>query len=220
MTVSARVQIEHPDLGLAQTIQSVPDAEIGVIPDAGTDPKHDGYFFWIDAPEFESVEAALEADHTVAEFSRISTAGERKVYRITYSEDTKLVSPVILRVGGLMLETQSTSRGWEIHLQLPDHGTLDQLAEYAAAEDITVTVLEIQQVAADTERKSFDLTEPQIEALVSAYEHGYYDEPRNTSLEELGNMLGVGKSSVSGRIRRGSEQLIEQTLCEKPPEKR
>jgi predicted DNA binding protein len=63
-------------------------------------------------------------------------------------------------------------------------------------------------------RAGLDLTESQITALVSAYEHGYYDEPRQTDLAELGSVLSISETAVSGRLRRASGRLIAETLID------
>jgi hypothetical protein len=56
------------------------------------------------------------------------------------------------------------------------------------------------------------LTDRQREALRTAYELGYFDIPRRTSLEEIGEELDVSSSSVSERLRRAQTQLIEETV--------
>ena len=218
MTISTTVYVAHPDLGLVPTIRSVDDIEIGVVPDAGTDPEHNVYFFWVEAPDFDVVEAALAADHTVDEHTVVSETPDRRTYRITYSDRATLISPVITEMDGLMLDSRSHSDGWVVELRLPDHNTLYRLGERADEMDIQFNVLEIHQDDPDAATSEFALTEPQIEALVSAYEHGYYDEPRETSLEELGSILGISRTAVSGRLKRASSRLIEERLDYDDPE--
>jgi predicted DNA binding protein len=56
------------------------------------------------------------------------------------------------------------------------------------------------------------LTETQREALVLAHERGYYDSPRETSLEEIADELGITQQSLSSRLRRGYRRLVGETL--------
>lgn len=213
MTVSTTVYVTHPELGLVPTIRSLDDVDIGVVPDAGTDPEHNVYFFWVEATDFDAVEAALASDETVAEYAMVSETPGRRTYRITYSDRATLISPMITEMDGLMLDSQSHDDGWVVELQLPDHNTLYRLGERADEGDIRFDVLEIHQSEPDDADSEFALTEPQIEALVSAYEHGYYDEPRETTLEELGAVLGISRTAVSGRLKRASSRLIEERLA-------
>ena len=211
MTISTRVYVEHPDIGLTPTIKSLHDAEIGVVPDAATAPNQNVYCFWIQASDFEAVDAALAADHTVAEFTRVWGDSTQQTYRIEYSDESKLISSAIVERGGLMLESKSESNGWLVRLQFPDHTTLYDLYEYATDGGITFEVLEIHQRESENDHTG-GLTESQTEALVAAYEHGYYDEPRNTSLEELGEVLDISPTAVSGRLMRASARLVEASL--------
>lgn len=214
MTISTKVYVEHPDLALAPTIRSVDGVEIGVIPDAGTDPEHSMYSFWVEAEDFDAVEAAFDDDHTVTDYTFVSETSNRRTYRLAYSERAILVSSPIVEMDGLMLDSRSHRSGWLLTLQLPDNSTLESLHKRANEEGIQVDVTEIHQTVPDDGKPELPLTEAQIEALVSAYEHGYYDEPRETSLEELGSIMGISRTAVSGRLKRASSRLIEARLGE------
>jgi len=218
MVITTEVYVEHPDLALADTIRSVPDLEVGVVSDAGTDPEHDAYFFWVEAPDFDAVEDALASDHTVDEFASIVEAPGRRTYRVEYSEDVTLVSPVLTEVGGLTLESRSHADGWLLRLQLEGHETLYALNEHATEQDIRLDILELHQRDDPDDRREFGLTDSQVEALVAAYVHGYYDEPRETSLAGLSERLGISETAVSGRLRRGSARLVEAVLIDEEPD--
>ncbi|ELY51649.1 helix-turn-helix domain-containing protein [Natronolimnohabitans innermongolicus] len=55
------------------------------------------------------------------------------------------------------------------------------------------------------------LTDRQREALRIAYEMGYFEIPRRTSLEAVATELEISASSASERLRRAQTQLIEET---------
>ncbi|MBZ6497035.1 helix-turn-helix domain-containing protein [Natrinema longum] len=57
------------------------------------------------------------------------------------------------------------------------------------------------------------LTDRQHEALRTAYERGYFDIPRQASLEDVAAELDISPSSVSERLRRAQTQLIEETVA-------
>jgi predicted DNA binding protein len=62
--------------------------------------------------------------------------------------------------------------------------------------------------------EGFELTDTQREALVLAYERGYFDSPRESSLEAVAEELGITQQSLSSRLRRGHRRLIENTLID------
>lgn len=57
------------------------------------------------------------------------------------------------------------------------------------------------------------LTDRQYEALRIAYELGYFDIPRQASLEDVAAELDISPSSVSERLRRAQTQIIEETVA-------
>jgi predicted DNA binding protein len=212
VVISLQVYVEHPDLALTPAIGSLSDVDLGVVSDAGTDPDHDVYFFWVEAADFEAVERAFDADPTVADYHSVIEAEGQRTYGIEYADDATLLSPVITDMGGIILESQSHSTGWLLAIHLPDHEVLNQLNEYLAAEDYRYEVFEIQHVDRIDDQTDFGLTKEQIEAMVCAYVHGYYDQPRQISLAELGSVLDISETAVSGRLRRGSARLAEAVL--------
>jgi predicted DNA binding protein len=216
MVISTRIYVEHPDLALSHTIRTCRDITIGVVSDAGTDPQHDVYVFWVEAADFEAVEAVLAEDHTVAAFGAIVETADRRTYQIEYSDDALLVSPLVAEVGGLVRNTESRSEGWELELELEDHESLYRLHQLARGRDVRLDVLDVLQTEEGEggDRSEFGLTEAQVEALVCAYVHGFYDEPREISLEGLADILDVSPTAVSGRLRRGSTRLVEEILID------
>ena len=54
------------------------------------------------------------------------------------------------------------------------------------------------------------LTPTQRETLRLAYERGYYEIPRGTSLMELASDLGVSDQACSERLRRGIQRILDE----------
>lgn len=214
MTLSTRLYVDHPDLALAHTIRSLPNVTVGVLSDAGTDPDHDGHMFWIEASDFDAVDGALSDDPTVAEFSTVTEGIGQRTYRIVYSDDATLLTPTILDTGGLTQEARSHANGWILRLQLPDHETLVALNDFAEAHGIHLEILDLQQDPGITNESNYGLTDRQIEALVAAYAYGYYDDPRDTTMEELASILDISNTAASGRLRRGAARLVEELLVD------
>lgn len=206
--------VEHDKIALAPTIRSLPDANISVVSEAGTDPVHQVYFYRFEAVDFEEIESVLDDDVTVADYTPIVETGNRRTYRIEYSDDTKLVTPIVSEVGGLTLSSERHANGWVLDLQLRDRDGLYELSESADEEGIHLEVLGIQETEGTYDREDFGLTESQREALLAGFVNGYYDDPRETSLVDLAELLDISPTALSGRLRRGSARLIEQVLIE------
>jgi predicted DNA binding protein len=216
MTLIAIVRIEHPDLALTHTIKRTSGVSIQVVPDSGTDPDTGKFFFHVETVggDFGTFERALAADGTVAEYDLVAEADETRIYRIRHTESTKLLTPKTTEVGGLMREADSASGGWEVRIQLPDREALATLWEFCEDEGISFEIVQLYEQNGIDADGGGRLTDAQREALVTAYEWGYFEEPRGTTHEELAGELGISATAVGGRIRRGMARLIEATMVD------
>ncbi|QLC35382.1 helix-turn-helix domain-containing protein (plasmid) [Halarchaeum sp. CBA1220] len=214
MSLIAVAAVAHSDLALTPTIRAGVADEIRVVSQSGTDPETGLFFFLVTGTDGERFEDALRADHTVRDWTRVSADADTVVYRIAHADGTILLSPMVARLGGLMLEAWSTEQGWAVRLQFPDREVLSELWEYCEAEDITFELRRVFRQEGWTDREPSGLTDAQHEALVTAYECGYFEEPREATLADLAEILGRSTTAVSGRLRRGIGTLVASTLVE------
>lgn len=212
--LSTTVFVEHRDLALVPTVRSLADTDIGVVSDAGTDPHRGVHFFWVETPDWAAFERALDADHTAESYAEVTRSDDRRTYRIEYADDAKLVTPAVLDAGGLVVESRSQDTGWRLELELQGHDALYDVHSFVRDYGITFEVLELHHTNETNAAPESRLTDPQVEALVTAYHHGYYDEPREVSLNELADALGISPTAASGRLKRGSARLVEETLVD------
>jgi predicted DNA binding protein len=211
MSLVAVVDLEHPDLALTPTIRST-EASITVVSHTATDPDTGMFFFLVESDAFPSFEAALERDHTVEESLLVAEADDTRIYRLSHSPEAILVSPITIQMGGLMLEAEATDVGWSVRLQLPDRETLSALWDHCDREGIDFDIDRFYSLDEFSLDDRVGLTDAQRETLLTAYEAGYFEEPRGASLQELADELGVSPTAVGGRIRRGVARLIQRTI--------
>lgn len=213
MSLIAILDIAHPDLALTPTIRDCPDASIEVVPHSTTDPET-GLFFYLVEGADDTFEDVLERDHTVADWMLVDDHGSTRVYRLQHAESAVLISPMATELGGLLLKAETNDRGWTNRLHLPDREALAALWECCEETDISFELHRMFRQDEWTGDTVPELTDEQRVALVRAHEEGYFEEPRETSLEELAERLDISPTAVGGRIRRGTGQLVETTLLE------
>ncbi|PSP85049.1 helix-turn-helix domain-containing protein [Halobacteriales archaeon QS_1_68_17] len=214
MPVIAAIHISHPDLVLTPTIRSVSEATIRVVPQSATDPETRSFAYLVDGCDPGRFETALTSDHTVVDYEHVATVDGQRIYQITYAEDVVLISPTVSELGGLSLESRSDDDGWAVKLQLPDRDALAALNDFCQSEDVTIAVNHV----VGGEDVSFDqqvgVTAPQREALLTALELGYFEQPRDATLEDVADEMNISSTAASGRLRRGMATLVERTLAD------
>jgi predicted DNA binding protein len=58
----------------------------------------------------------------------------------------------------------------------------------------------------------FNVSEKQFEALLAALEMDYFAIPREATLGDLADVLGISKRAASERLRRGQTNLLHNSL--------
>ena len=58
------------------------------------------------------------------------------------------------------------------------------------------------------------LTQSQLELIQAAVEHGYYDTPRDCSLTDLAEAVGIAKSTCSETLHRAEEKIVKEFVEE------
>jgi predicted DNA binding protein len=106
-----------------------------------------------------------------------------------------------------LLSAEGDATEWEFEVRADDRETLTEFQRYCEEHDIPMTFSSIdQQVPVETSVP--ELTDAQREALLAAYNAGYFDTPRETTLEEVGEQLGISRQAVADRLRRGHRALV------------
>lgn len=214
MSITAKIHIEHELLALIPTVQRLGDISIRVITQGNTDPGSTVFPFFIEYDDRERLEAALDEDPTVEAYKCVDWMGEGGIYYIEHTEQTELISTVATGVNGFLIHTETADGGWRVRLLLPNREALSEIWEYARTNDISMEILEIYGNSNTNDETSYGLTEEQRVALKTVYEHGYFNEPRDISLDEAAAEIGLSSTAMSGRLRRGMRNLISSTIAD------
>ncbi|MDG5776100.1 helix-turn-helix domain-containing protein [Haloarculaceae archaeon H-GB1-1] len=214
MTIIAKVYFSHPDMALANVIMTLPDLEFRVLQEVSTDPEHDQYFIVVETDDVEGLEEALDGDHTVASAQRMSEYDDQLVYGIEFAPQAILLASRVTSEGGFSLEAHRHDEGWIERWQLPDRESLREIWEFAQDEEFTLDIRELYRITDQDRLDSGTLTDQQRRTLAVAYANGYFDEPRDITLEGLAEELDISPTAASGRLRRGMKKLVESSIHE------
>ncbi|SIS13283.1 helix-turn-helix domain-containing protein [Natronorubrum thiooxidans] len=214
MSITVKAYIEHDELALVPTLRSAEEIRIEVTTQANTDPDSDRFPFRIEYDDFDELEGFLEQDPTVHRYELVDASAEMRIYYIEHSEETILLSPIVTSVNGFMSCAESKCRGWFVQLQLPDREALNGVWEYTKKHDMDFNIIEVYGNTGSEMNPSFGLTDEQLEALTTAYRCGYFCEPREMSLDDVAAEVGISSTAMSGRLRRGMQNLISGTVVD------
>jgi len=211
MAVLARLGCPASAFVLEHAMAAVPEARYEFDRVVAYPPDAVGPLLWASGPDAETIREALEADPSVREVALLATAGDGWLYGVGWSEERPGVLGVVLEAGATVTASAGSSGRWNFQAVFPDRDALseaDTRAEDAGVPFEVNAVYDLDGV----EHDRYGLTQKEREALVTGFEHGYYDVPHRISTADLGDILGVSHQAVSQRLRRGHGSLVAHTL--------
>jgi predicted DNA binding protein len=214
MSVTAKIYIQHEQLALTPTLRALDGIEIKVISQGNTDPGATVFPFLVEYGDRGELERTFDGDTTVEQYELVDWTDQTGIYYIEHTPETKLISTAVTDANGFLLHTETDGTGWLVQLLLPDRYGLNAVWNYASEHDITLDIIEIYGNDDAGGEASYGLTDEQTAALTTAYEKGYFSEPRKSSLNEIADEMGLSSTAMSGRLRRGMRNLIAATLTE------
>lgn len=214
MTFIAQVRVKHPDLVLTRTLAALPEVEV-VHQSHQTAAETMYAFYFVSGPALDDFEDRAKRDPTVADPVLIDDLGGRRLYRIVLSPDALLLGPTLASLGIAVVDARASSGVWRLKLHVPDRERLAGFNDHCVDQDVSLRVTRLSRAESSGGDRTVPLlTEAQREALLTALRNGYYEEPRETDLEELSRELGISSTAVGGRLRRGTATLIQSLLLE------
>lgn len=117
----------------------------------------------------------------------------------------------LARADAIVERIRVTNDGWRQTAWFADRAAFDQFRSFWQRN----AGFRLHRLTRDGEAKAAGdgLTDRQREALRTAYQLGYFEIPRRTSLEAVADELGVAASSASERLRRAQTELVEKTVA-------
>ena len=165
-------------------------------------------FFWVEDTNREHIEAALDSHPEVQKIDQIARQDGRYLYRAEWGQNINGVISSLRETQANVLEGEGTSEFWEFRLRFFERDDLQEFVGQCETKGIDVNV---HAVFERNDRRTGNIvSDTQLETLLLAYERGYYDVPRRTSLSDLAEHFEVSEQAVSQRLRRGIANIIAE----------
>ncbi|WP_440006050.1 helix-turn-helix domain-containing protein [Halomicrococcus sp. SG-WS-1] len=174
-------------------------------------------FFWVisdDPSAFEEFERHVSETEEVNDLVALDRLDDRVLYRAKWGKAVESLVQGIAESGATILEARGNDE-WYFRLRFADHGDLSVFDTYCDEHGLDYRLDRVStESATHDESYEFDLTDEQREALVMAVERGYFDVPREVTLDELADELDITQQAMSERLRRGEQTVMRTALSE------
>lgn len=169
-------------------------------------------YVWIHDSHRNGFAASVKDHPSVESFDVQEVHEDRTLYALKWQASRDIVIQGIKEVGAQLLEATGTEQTWQFELRFPSHNALSKFQEYCLNADIEIEVVRIYNPTKPDTGPWYGLSDPQREALMLAFEEGYFDVPRHISTKDLGNSLGISDQAVTERLRRGLSTLLAHSV--------
>ena len=169
-------------------------------------------YFWVRGTEVDDIESAFTDHPGVEDIQLIDSVGDEYLLRVEWSLSYDGVLSTLTATKLPLVKAVGTNRQWTFDVRGDDRSDIASFQRQCREMDIPITLTKLHAltpIETDTESA---LTDPQQEALVLAYDRGYFNSPREVTMAELGDELGISQQAVASRLRRGINRILGRTL--------
>ncbi|WP_101295202.1 helix-turn-helix domain-containing protein [Halegenticoccus soli] len=174
--------------------------------------------FWAAGDDLAAFQTALEAEPAFDGVRVVTDDGTTRLYGADGTAESVARSAYdkLVDIDAKLLRAVGTSQGWDVDVRVPGRDGLRELWEWFAERRISFQIRSIGSASRTKPDLSHALTPAQREALVLAYDRGYYSIPREAGLAHLAAELDISEQALSERLRRGYARLVGNFLDAEP----
>lgn len=210
MSVVAEFTIPPEALPFGDTLVKTQDTEIEV---ERVVPTQESAlpFFWVWGCEPEVFIDDAETEPNVANVNVLAHVEDGALFRAEWKPNAELIKG-IKRLDAAIIEAIGTTEHWRFEVRTQDQSAFNDFQELFEEQGISIDLNRLYDLSELVEGNFRSITPEQREALIAAYQEGYYEKPRQISQEELGEQFDISHRAVSERLRRGIRNLIGEAL--------
>jgi hypothetical protein len=152
-------------------------------------------------PEFRRV---IADDPTVDRVEKAATFDGGALYRVDWQRTGDGLLDRIANTDEevVFLEATGHDEEWTLKFRFPSRARLADFREFCWKHGVDVRVIRLYDLV-KPKMGQYSTIEKQREALIRALEMGHFEIPREATLEEVAESLGITAKSVSERLRPG-----------------
>lgn len=168
-------------------------------------------FFWVWGPQPEAFMEYAEREPNMADVELLEQVDNGALFRAEWTPDAEVIQGVT-ELNAVIIQATGTADRWQFEVRTEEREAFIQFQNLFEKQGISIQLDRIYDLSELVEGDARSLTQAQRETLLTAYREGYFEQPRETTQEELAKQFDVSRRAVSDRLRRGIRNLIATSL--------
>lgn len=211
MATVAEFTVESAGFTLGSIFETRPDATVElerVVPTQSTLVP----YFWVRGAGSDDVVAAFAEHPAARSITTVDQVDGEILLRVEWEPDIEGVLRAIVEADVTLLSATGDRSEWQFEIRAVEADAISDFQARCRAFGVPARLTGLHALSPADRGTAYDLTDTQREALCLAYERGYYESPRRTTLGVMAEEVGITGQSLGSRLRRGTRRLIGSTL--------
>lgn len=215
MSVTVELKVDTEEVKFGEVLAGVPDVVFNMVRIV---PAAENVFpyIWVRTDDLDGFSEKVKGNPAVRRVKLIDRVDDEGLYKVEWGDVGAGLVEGVDESDALVIESHGDTDEWWFTLRLGGHKELAVLYDYCAEEGIDLDIQKVYTVRDAEFGGVFGLTDQQREAVMLAFDRGYFETPSEASLEELGGELGISQQAVSKRVRSGVRKLVEGAMTRGP----
>lgn len=169
-------------------------------------------YFWVRGVDIEEIEAVFLEHPGVKDIRLVDSVEDEYLLRAEWEPSYEGILGTLVETGISLLSVVGTNEEWTFEIRGDDRSDVAAFQRRCRERDIHTTLTALHALLPVETATEAALTDAQQETLVLAYRRGYFNSPRDVTMAELGEELGISQQAVASRLRRGLRNVLGGTL--------
>lgn len=169
-------------------------------------------YFWVRGTVVDDIEDAFTAHSGVTDIRLVDSVEDEYLLRVEWTLEYSGVLSTLVETEIPLIKAVGTNQQWTFDVRGDDRSDIAAFQQRCRELDIPIMLTEVHALTPIETGAEKAITEAQQEALVLAYQRGYFESPREVTMEEIGDELGISQQAIASRLRRGIKHILGNTL--------
>lgn len=177
-------------------------------------PAHEGVipYFWVQGVTTDDIAVAFREHPGAKEIQLVDSVEDECLLRVEWEPEYTGILESLAELNLTAITATGTNEQWTFEVRGEDQSDIAEFQTLCREREIPITLTAMHALTPVETGIESSLTDTQEEVLLLAYERGYFNSPRDVTMEELGDELGISQQAVGSRLRRGIKRVLGDTL--------